>query len=208
MPMPNNRSRRMKERRARERMRIATIVAGTSFLLLAAGAILWLLGAPSRGGAAIGGPFQLSASNGRVIDNRSFPGRFTLLYFGYTHCQDICPTTLAALARALRLLGQDAARVQPLFITVDPARDTPAVLQAYLTKFTPRLIGLTGTPEQIAAVEHAYHVVAIVRRTGFGYSVDHSAVLYLMSPDGRFLAPIRVGETAAAMAATIAQYIS
>ncbi len=207
MAMSRSRSRRVKERRAREQKRIAVIVAGTASLLLA-GAVLWLLHAPPRATAAIGGPFRLSASNGQIIDNRSFPGRFTLLYFGYTHCQDICPTTLAALAGALKLLGHDADRVQPLFVTVDPGRDTPTVLQMYLAKFTPQLIGLTGTPQQIAAIERAFHITSIVHRTAIGYDLDHSAVLYLMSPDGRFVAPIRAGETAPAMAATLARYLS
>ncbi len=197
----------MKERHAREQKRIAAIVAGTASLLLA-GAVLWLLHAPPRATAAIGGPFRLPASNGQIIDSRSFPGRFRLLYFGYTHCQDICPTTLDALAGALKLLGHDADRVQPLFVTVDPGRDTPMVLQTYLAKFSPQLVGLTGTPQQIAAIERAFHVTSIVHGTATGYDIDHSAVLYLMSPDGRFVAPIRAGTTAAAMAATLARYLS
>jgi protein SCO1/2 len=196
-------------RRGRERKRLAAIAAGAVCLLLLASATLWLLGTPPRATASVGGPFRLSASNGRIIDNRSFPGRYKLLYFGYTHCRDICPTTLAALAGALQMLGQKADRIQPLFVTVDPERDTATVLRTYLAGFTPRLLGLTGTPKQIAAIERAYRVTSIVHPTASGgYDLDHSSVLYLMGPNGRFVAPLRADEPAAAMAATLARYLS
>ncbi len=203
------RSRAAEARRARERKTLAAITAGAGCVLLLATGTLGLLGTSPRATASVGGPFRLSASNGRTIDDRSFPGRYKLLYFGYTHCRDICPTTLAAVAGALQILGHKADRIQPLFVTVDPERDTAKVLRTYLASFTPRLLGLTGTPKKIAAIERAYRVTSIVHPAASGgYDLDHSSVLYLMSPDGRFVAPVRADEPAAAMAATLARYVS
>lgn len=209
MATGRNRSRATKARRGRERKAVAAISAGAVCVVLLAGAVLWLLGTSPRGTAAVGGPFRLTASDGRTIDDRSFPDRYKLLYFGYTHCRDICPTTLAALADALRILGQKADRVQPLFVTVDPERDTANVLRTYLASFTPRLLGLTGKPKQIVAIERAYRVTSIAHPAVSGdYDLDHSSVLYLMRPDGRFVAPLSADEPAAAMAATLARSMS
>jgi protein SCO1 len=116
------------------------------------------------------------------------------VYFGYTFCPDVCPTTLGAVADAMDKLGPAASRIQPLFITVDPKRDTPPVVRQYAAAFGPRIIGLTGTPEEIAAVAKAYRVYYAEHRTGNGpddYSMDHSSVLYLMNPNGGFVAPVR-----------------
>src|SRR4029077_7237917 len=112
------------------------------------GSFIWL----SQGGTAslVGGPFTLRDGNGRTVTERDFRGKYMLVYFGYTFCPDVCPTTLNEMSEALDRLGPKADRVQPIFITVDPKRDTPAVVKQYVTAFTPRLIGLTGTPEQIA----------------------------------------------------------
>jgi protein SCO1/2 len=173
-------------------------------LLLLASCYLWLLGTPPRGTAAVGGPFRLTASDDRAIDDRSFPGHYLLLYFGYTHCRDVCPTTLSALSGALNGLGRRADLIQPLFVTLDPGRDTPPVLRAYLASFTPRLLGLTGTPEQISTIEHAYRVSNIVHPGG---DMDHTSVLYLMSPDGGFVAPIPAEASAAEMAAALTGYL-
>ena len=178
-------------------------------LLLGTGAFLWL----GRGGTAslIGGPFSLEDGNGRQVTDRDFRGKYMLIYFGYTFCPDVCPTTLTDMADALDRLGPKADRLQPLFITIDPKRDTPAVVKQYAAAFSPRLIGLTGSPEQIAQVANAYRVYYAEHRTGPGpgdYTMDHSSILYLMGPDGRFIAPIRADETAADMAADIAKSIS
>jgi protein SCO1/2 len=190
---------------------IAVLCGGAAVLLLA-GCYLWFLGGTSASQtAAIGGPFELVGANGRTVTDRSFRGRYLLVYFGYTACRDVCPTTLSAVEQALDALGPGAARIQPLFITVDPARDTPDVLRAYLAAMTPRVIGLTGTPAQIRKVQQEYRVTSIVHPAGpggTGYTVDHSSVLYLVGPDGQYLAPIRADESAADMAAAIAGHLS
>ena len=178
-------------------------------LLLGTGTFLWL----SRGGTAslIGGPFSLEDGSNRQVTDRDFRGKYMLIYFGYTFCPDVCPTTLTDMADALDRLGPKADRLQPLFITIDPKRDTPAVVKQYAAAFSPRLIGLTGSPEQIAQVANAYRVYYAEHRTGPGpgdYTMDHSSILYLMGPDGRFIAPIRADETAADMAADIAKSMS
>ena len=180
-------------------------------LLALTGGYLWLLGGPTPRPPAVGGPFALTATDGRAVTERSFDGRVLLIYFGYTACQDICPTTLDAVGQAMEALGPRADRIQPLFITVDPGHDTPEVLGRYVAGFTPRLVGLTGTPGQIRTVQRAYRVTSIAHPAGSEtgkYGVDHSSVLYLVGPDGRTLAPIRADESGAEMAADIVRLLS
>jgi len=180
-----------------------------ALLLLGTGAFLWLNG--DAGAPVVGGPFTLVSGDGHTVTDRDFRGKYLLVYFGYTYCPDVCPTTLNAVADALDKLGSSADRLQPLFITVDPRRDTPAVIQQYTAAFTPRLLGLTGTPAEIAAVAKEYHVYYAEHRTGPGpddYSMDHSSILYLMGPDGRFIAPIRSDETGAEIAADLDKLMS
>ncbi len=178
-------------------------------LLLGTGSFIWLSG----GGTAslVGGPFVLEDGNGKPVTDRDFRGKYMLIYFGYTFCPDVCPTTLNEVATALDHLGPKAARLQPIFITVDPKRDTPDVVKQYAAAFTPRLVGLTGSPEQIAAAAKAYRVYYAEHRTGPGpndYSMDHSSILYLMGPDGQFIAPIRADEDGAQMATDIEKLMS
>jgi protein SCO1 len=178
-------------------------------LLLGTGAFVWLNSGGT--GSFVGGPFTLQDGSGKQVTDRDFRGKYMLVYFGYTFCPDVCPTTLNEVADALDRLGPKADRVQPIFITVDPKRDTPAVVKQYVTAFTPRLIGLTGTPEQIAQAAQAYRVYYAEHRTGPGpddYSMDHSSVLYLMGPDGKFIAPIRADANGTQMAEDLAKYIS
>jgi len=160
-------------------------------LAVAASAALWRLGdryGPSSGTAAIGGPFVLTDQNGRPRSDRDFHGRFVLLYFGYSFCPDVCPTTLAKIASALGKLGPQADRFVPIFITVDPARDTPSVLKSYLAAFGPQFVGLTGKPSDIAKVAHSYRVYyAKHPLAGGNYAMDHSSVIYLLDPDGNFV---------------------
>jgi protein SCO1/2 len=158
----------------------------------------------------IGGPFTLTAGDGHTVTDRDFRGRWLLVYFGYTFCPDVCPTTLNAVAGALDKLGPKADRLQALFITVDPQRDTPAVVGDYATAFSPRIMGLTGSPEQIATVAREYRVYYAPQPAtgGAAYTVDHSSILYLMDPEGRFVAPIRTDESAEAMAADIGKRLS
>jgi cytochrome oxidase Cu insertion factor (SCO1/SenC/PrrC family) len=187
------------------------VLLGVLAVLLICG-IVWLQFAPATvDNAAIGGPFQLVDSAGHPVTDQAFRGKYMLVYFGYTFCPDVCPTTLADVATALDKLGPRAGEVQPLFITVDPQRDTPAVVGQYAANFSPRLVGLTGTADQIAAVAHAYRVYYARHRTGDGpgdYTMDHSSILYLMGPDGHFIAPIRADEQPEAMAADIARHMT
>ena len=178
-------------------------------LILGTGAFFWL----SEGGTAslVGGPFVLEDGNGKQVTDRDFRGKYMLVYFGYTFCPDVCPTTLNEVSEALDHLGAKADRLQPIFITVDPKRDTPAVVKQYAAAFTPKLLGLTGTPDEIAKVANEYRVYYAEHRTGPGandYTMDHSSVLYLMGPDGQFIAPIRTDETGPEIAADLGKLIS
>jgi protein SCO1/2 len=138
---------------------------------------------------AIGGPFTLVADDGKTVTERTYRGKWLLVFFGYTHCPDVCPATLNTIAAALRQLGPEASRVQPLFITVDPRRDTPQVLANYVKAFDPRIVGLTGTANQIAAVAREYKVYFSADETAQDrdYQVDHSAFVYLINPEGKFV---------------------
>lgn len=138
--------------------------------------------------SAIGGPFSLVASNGEAVTERDLLGKWTLIYFGYTFCPDACPTALSDMSVAMQKLGATAARIQPIFITVDPKRDTQPVLTAYLMSFDPRIEGLTGSVTQTAAAAAAYHVYVQPHEDGTeDYLVDHSAYIYVMDPQGRFV---------------------
>jgi protein SCO1/2 len=138
----------------------------------------------------IGGPFTLIASNGTTVTDQTFRGKWLLVYFGYTFCPNTCPMTLNEIATALEKLGADAAKLKPLFITVDPQRDTREVLEQYTQSFDPRIVGLTGNPQQIAAVAKEYGVYWAAHKTGPGaedYVMDHSSYLYVMDPEGKFV---------------------
>jgi cytochrome oxidase Cu insertion factor (SCO1/SenC/PrrC family) len=141
------------------------------------------------GVADVGGSFALLDQNGQTRTDADFRGRWMLIYFGYTHCPDVCPTTLSLMSEVLSRLGKRASRVAPIFITVDPARDTPDVLKAYLASFDPRFVGLTGPASHIASAAANYRVyVSRHALPGGGYAMDHSSVIYLMSPAGKFAA--------------------
>ncbi|MBI1207622.1 MAG: redoxin domain-containing protein [Azospirillum sp.] len=154
---------------------------------------------------AIGGPFTLTDHTGRRVTDADFTGRYRLIYFGYTYCPDVCPTELQAMSTALDRLGADGERLQPLFITIDPARDTPAHLADYVALFHPRLIGLTGSAAEIAAAARAYRVYYARPPGGDDqtYLMDHSSFVYLMGPDGQFLTAFPSGVDPEKMAAGI-----
>jgi cytochrome oxidase Cu insertion factor (SCO1/SenC/PrrC family) len=140
----------------------------------------------------VGGPFNLTGPGGRRVGSADFRGRYMLIYFGYSFCPDVCPTTLGVMAQALDKLGPKNRRIVPLFITIDPERDTPKVLTDYMKAFGPQFVGLTGSPAEIAAVEKEYRVYAVKRpldaaNPKAGYGMDHSSVLYLMGPDGKLV---------------------
>jgi len=156
--------------------------------LLGAGS--WLALHREEAGVPIGGPFRLQAADGREVTDADFRGRWMLVYFGYTHCPDACPTALQDMANALDTLGPEVKKkVAVLFITVDPERDTPAVMRDYVTAFDAPITGLSGTPEETAAVAKAYKVYyAKHPKAGGDYDMDHSSVIYVMDPRGRFVA--------------------
>ncbi|MBI2715105.1 MAG: SCO family protein [Rhizobiales bacterium] len=160
------------------------------------------------GASAIGGPFKLIDQDGKSITDQDFKGRPFLVFFGFTHCPDICPTTLFEVAEVLRALGPDAGRATALFITVDPERDTPAAIKDYLSSFGPLMRGATGDAAAIAAVEKAYRVYAKKVPTDNGdYSIDHTALVYLMDKQGRFVAPFSLKRRPEDAAADLRRYL-
>ena len=142
----------------------------------------------TTGQAAVGGPFQLVDQNGRAVDQTILNGKWSLVFFGFTYCPDYCPTTLATLAAVEQELGDAAKDLQVVFISVDPARDTPQALKDYLSSdgFPPGVIGLTGTPDQVAAAAKAYRAFYEKVGEGEAYTMNHSLTIYLMGPDGRY----------------------
>jgi protein SCO1/2 len=157
--------------------------------------------------ASIGGNFSLIAAPDRTVSNTDFHGKYLLVFFGYTACPDLCPATLDKIARALRLMGSHSSQIQPIFITIDPAHDTPAIMASYAALFSPDIIGLSGAAAQIAAVEQEYHVYAGPRDPKTG-AIAHSAILYLMRPDGRFATAIPDNITAPALADSLLKLTS
>jgi protein SCO1/2 len=140
-------------------------------------------------GSAIGGSFTLIDQNGKTVTNTALEGKWLLVYFGYTHCPDACPTTLNNIALALRDLGKKSDEVRPVFITIDPERDTPRVMKDYVTAFDAPILALTGTAAEIAQAAKNYRVYyAKHPEAGGDYSMDHTSVVYVMDPKGRFTA--------------------
>jgi protein SCO1/2 len=162
---------------------------------------------PTNTASAIGGPFTLTDQDGKTISDKDFQGRPFLVFFGYTHCPDVCPTTLFDVSEVMRALGSDASRTGALFVTVDPERDTTAVLKDYLSSFDPHLRGATGNEEQTAGVERAYRVYAkkVPGEKG-DYTMDHTALVYLMDKNGRFVAPFSLKRGPAESAAELRKY--
>ncbi len=158
--------------------------------------------------AAIGGPFSLTDQNGRTVTDQDFKGRPFLVFFGFTHCPDICPTTMFEISEIFKKLGPAGERMRALFITVDPERDTPKALKDYLSSFDPRIVGVTGDDAAIAAVAKAYR--AYYKRVPLaegGYTMDHTAIIYLMGKDGRFVTPFSLKRTTDAAAAELRKYL-
>jgi len=190
------------------------LVAAAAFvvgLVLCTAVILLVLGprgVPSLPQvAAIGGPFSLTDQNGRTVTDQDFKGRPFLVFFGFTHCPDICPTTMFEISEIMKRLGPDADRVRALFITVDPERDTPAALKDYLSSFDPRITAVTGDDAAIAAVAKAYRAYYKRVPQGEGYTMDHTAIIYLMDRDGRFVTPFSLKRTTDAAAAELRKYL-
>jgi cytochrome oxidase Cu insertion factor (SCO1/SenC/PrrC family) len=183
--------------------------------LLVAGTAYYIASQPrspiSIGTALVGGPFTLTDHTGRKVTDKDFRGHYMLVFFGYTYCPDICPTELQVMSAALDNLGAKADDIQPIFITFDSQRDTPEVLKQYITNFHPRLVGLTGTPEEIAVAAKAYRVFYNRLENTSGpdtYLMDHSTITYLMDKQGKFLKHFSYSTDAAALAQALEKAIS
>ncbi len=157
----------------------------------------------------IGGPFTLTSADGRTVTDQTYRGKWLLIYFGYTFCPDACPTALSNMSIALQKLGSEADKLQPLFITVDPKRDTRQVMSAYLESFDPRIVGLVGTQAQTDAVAKTYRVYFEPHKDeGGNYLIDHSVYFYVMDLDGKFVDVIDGGMPGEQMADKLRQLIS
>jgi protein SCO1/2 len=195
---------------------IAVAVAAMALVIVAFFASQYYFGAPEpREGAvapAIGGPFTLTDQHGNTVTDADFRGRYMLVYFGFTYCPDVCPTALSTITEAMNRLGDAADEIVPILITVDPERDTPEQLKMYASHFSPRLVALTGTPEQIASVAKEYRIYyAKVAEQGASddtYIMDHSAITYLMGPDGAYVRHFSHATTADRMAEQLREIVA
>jgi protein SCO1/2 len=184
---------------------VAGLASVLALVLVVAGREPGAIATPS---SLIGGPFRLVDQSGRAVTDQDFKGHPYLVFFGYTNCPDVCPTTLFEISEVLGKLGPDAERVAALFVTVDPERDTPEKLKDYLSSFNARLIGLTGDPAAIAAIAKEYRVyVKKVAADNGEYTMDHTALVYLMDREGRFVAPFNVKRPSEDAAADLRRYM-
>jgi len=199
------------------RLLLLVVVAGFLIGALVGATALVLTRAPvgpdvaTSGKALIGGPFTLVGRDGKTVTDRNFRGKYLLVFFGFTHCPDICPAELQVMSAALDELGPKANDVIPIFITLDPERDTPRAVSDYVMNFGPRFVGLTGSPEQIADAAKAYRVTySKFQEEGAkpdDYSVDHSALVYFMGKNGEYLDHFAYGTPAAKMAENLRGYL-
>jgi protein SCO1/2 len=180
---------------------LAAFLAGGLTLV----AVIWLsLPGQVAQPSSVGGPFSLTDQNGRAVTDKDFRGEPFLVFFGFTNCPDVCPTTLYEMSEVLRRLGPDADKTAALFVSVDPERDTPEKLKTYLSSFHPRVFGLTGTEAQVDAIKKEYRVYSkkVPLKNG-DYTMDHTAVVYLMDKNGRFIAPFNLQRSADEAAADL-----
>jgi protein SCO1/2 len=189
---------------------LVIVTAFAASLLIGLLAMLWVMGGV-RGVTApamIGGPFQLTDQSGAVVTEKNMQGRPTLIFFGFTHCPDVCPTSLFEISEILRAMGGDADKVNAYFISVDPERDTAAAMKDYLSSFDPHLKGLTGDPASIQKVVTEYRVYAkkVPLKDG-DYTMDHTALIYLMDRDGKFVAPFNVNRKPEEAATDLKRYL-
>ncbi len=192
--------------------RIITILAAFMTGLLAISVVLLLVVGRSPMQVAtpsvIGGPFKLVDQNGQTVTEDVLKGKPSLIFFGFTHCPDVCPTALFDMSELYKALGNDGDRVNAYFVSVDPERDTPDVLKEYLSSFDPRLRGLTGDPSAVAAMEKAYRVYSKkVPLDGGGYTMDHTALVYLMDKNGHFIAPFNLKRKPEEAAVELKRYL-
>lgn len=158
---------------------------------------------------AFGGPFSLMDHHGNSVTEKTYAGQYKLMYFGFTFCPAICPTELSKITASLNALGEDAKRIQPIFVTVDPERDTVQKMKSYVELFHPSLVGLTGTQDQISSMLKSYKIFAakVDDPNLTEYTMDHSSFIYLIAPDGRLLHIFKIGDTADAMTTTIRAWL-
>ncbi len=197
--------------------RLLTVIVAGFLIGALSGAALLVLSHPSQGPAVqtsgkalIGGPFTLVDQTGKTVTDQDFRGRYMLVFFGFTHCPDICPAELQVMSAALDELGPKADEVVPVFITLDPERDTQAAMGAYVKNFGSRFVGLTGSPEQIAAAAKAYRVAYSKfqeDKASSDYSIDHSALVYFMGKDGEYITHFAYGTPASKMTETLRRYL-
>lgn len=189
---------------------LVVFAAFAGSLLVGLLVVLWLLGG-MRGvtaPASIGGPFQLTDQSGQTVTEKDLRGKPSLIFFGFTHCPDVCPTSLFEMSEVLRAMGKDADRVNAYFVSVDPERDTPSAMKDYLSSFDPHLKGLTGSAEATAKMITTYRVYAkkVPLKDG-DYTMDHTALIYLMDRDGKFVSPFNLKRTPEAAAEDLRRYL-
>jgi len=189
---------------------LVIVTAFTASLLVGLLLMLWMMGGV-RGvtaPAAIGGPFQLTDQSGATFTDKNLQGRPSLIFFGFTHCPDVCPTSLFEISEVLRAMGKDADKVNAVFVTVDPQRDTQAAMKDYLSSFDPHLKGLTGDSAAIQKIITEYRVYAkkVPLKDG-DYTMDHTALVYLMDRDGHFVAPFNLSRKPEEAAADLKHYL-
>jgi protein SCO1 len=185
---------------------VAGLVACLGVILVVGGRVSGTGGAIQA--AAIGGPFRLIDQNGQAFSDQDLKGKTFLVFFGFTHCPDVCPTTLFEMSEIMRNLGPAADRTAALFISVDPERDTPEAMKEYLSSFDPHVRGLTGDVAALAAVAKSYRVYyKKVPLDGGDYTMDHTAIVYLMDKDGRFVSPFNMKRSAEVAAADLRKHL-
>ena len=189
---------------------LVIVASFAASLLVGLLVMFWALGG-MRGvtaPAAIGGPFQLTDQAGQTVTEQNLKGKPTLIFFGFTHCPDVCPTSLFEISEVLKAMGTDADKVNAWFVSVDPERDTAAAMKDYLSSFDPHLKGLTGEPAAVAKVISAYRVYArkVPLKDG-DYTMDHTALIYLMDRDGNFVAPFNLKRTPEEAAKDLKRYL-
>ncbi len=186
------------------------------FCAFAAGALLLVVGVtalmPARPGvntaSLVGGPFKLVDQDGAPVTEAAFKGKPTLLFFGFTHCPDVCPTALFEMSEIFTALGPDADKARAVFVTVDPERDTPELMKSYVSSFAPQIRGYTGTPEQTEVIKKAYRVYSRKVPLADGdYTMDHTAVVYLLDKSGTFVMPFNTKRPPAEAAAELKRYL-
>jgi protein SCO1 len=189
---------------------LVVIGAFSASLVVGLVLMLWVMGGlrHATAPAAIGGPFQLTDQAGQTVTEKSMQGRPSLIFFGFTHCPDVCPTTLFEISEVLKAMGKDADRVNAYYISVDPERDTQAAMKEYLSSFDPRLQGLTGNTAEIAKVLSEYRVYAkkVPLKDG-DYTMDHTALVYLMDRDGKFVSPFNINRKPEDAASDLKRYL-